>query len=285
MSCETGGTGVANVAIGDGGDVRRLGEASASGAGGAGGVGVRPAPAGAVALEGGIQHDLVQSIVSALEARDPHTAEHSLRVGDMTERACLLMGLPDDQVRLIHMAAHVHDIGKIGIPDAVLLKRGPLTPAEHELLHSHVRIGAQILGGCPSLAAMADIVLHHHERWDGTGYLEGLAGEAIPLGSRVIAVTDSIDAMLGKRVARKSLTQEEAAQEIRAGIGSAYDPDVATLVLDRWDDVVGPVDFHDSGDFDKARIASALPRPLLRLQVPMTRRVASRPRGSCGSRP
>ncbi|MEE8716788.1 MAG: HD domain-containing phosphohydrolase [Coriobacteriales bacterium] len=219
-------------------------------------------------LDVGVYHDLVQSIVSALEARDPHAAEHSLRVGDMTERTCLLMGLEPELAATIHMAAHVHDIGKVGIPDAVLLKRGRLTPKEREVLQGHARIGAQIIGSCPSLVGIARIVLHHHERWDGSGYPDGLAGTDIPLGSRIIAVTDSIDAMLGKRVARKSLTQAECSAEIRSGAGSAYDPAITRFVLDHWDQIVGPVDFRDSDDFDKGRLLALAPRPALHCAVP-----------------
>lgn len=191
----------------------------------------------------GLYHDVIQSIVAALEARDPHTAEHSLRVGDMAERVCALMGLPAEETMTIHMAAHVHDIGKIGIRDAVLLKGARLTEEEHALLREHPRIGFEILRGCPSLADVARIVLHHHERWDGTGYPDGLAGEEIPFGARVVAVCDSIDAMLGKRRYRRSLSQRACREEIRANRGLMYDPAVADFVCARWDDIVGPVDF------------------------------------------
>ena len=190
-------------------------------------------------------HDLIQSIVSALEARDPHTAEHSLRVGDMAERTCSLMGLPDDVTATIHMAAHVHDIGKIGIPDRVLLRNARLTPAEHALLRNHPRIGYDILSGCESLDGVAEIVLHHHERWDGSGYPDGLAGERIPLGARIVAVCDSIDAMLGKRLCKKSMAPRECVQEIFLNAGSMYDPDIAWFVLKHWDAIVGRAEFRD----------------------------------------
>ena len=191
-------------------------------------------------------HDLIQSIVSALEARDPRTAEHSLRVGDMVERTCLLMGLPDEMTATIHMAAHVHDIGKIGIPDRVLVRNARLAPSEHELLRNHPKIGYDILAGCESLGGVAEIVLHHHERWDGAGYPGGLAGEDIPFGARVVAVCDSIDAMLSKRFSKKSMTRCECVQEIFLNSGSMYDPDIAWFVLKHWDEIVGPVRFGEA---------------------------------------
>lgn len=201
-------------------------------------------------------HDLIQSIVSALEARDPHTAEHSLRVGDMVERTCLLMGLPGKEATVIHMAAHVHDIGKIGMPDTVLLRKSRLTVDEHVMLRDHARIGAEILGGCPSLADVACIVLHHHERWDGSGYPDGLSGDQIPLGSRIIAVCDSIDAMLGKRLYRKALSEQDCRQEVLVNKGTIYDPVIAWFVLEHWDEIVGPINFRhsDKGDDDACRV-------------------------------
>ena len=193
-----------------------------------------------------LMHDLVQSIVSALEARDPHTAEHSLRVADMTERTCQLMELPIDQATDIHMAAHVHDIGKIALPDAVLHRDRRLTPQEHQMLRDHARVGADIVGRCASLRGIATIVRHHHERWDGTGFPDGLAGEQIPLGARIVAVCDSIDAMMGKRLSKTSLTHEECKQEIELGVGTSFDPQVARFVLDHWDEIVGCINFRDS---------------------------------------
>lgn len=207
-----------------------------------------------------IYHDLIQAIVSALEARDPHAAEHSLRVANMVEKTCQLMGLPADQAEAIHMAAHLHDIGKIGIPDAVLLKGSRRTPQEHAVLRDHARIGAQIIESAPALVEVARIVRHHHERWDGQGYPDGLAGEQIPLGSRVIAVCDSIDAMMGRRAAKRSLAPRECVQEVFANMGAMYDPEVAWFVLKRWDAIVGPLDFCDTCDYDSP--AGTLPRSL-----------------------
>ena len=213
-------------------------------------------------------HDLVQGIVSALEARDPHTAEHSLRVGDMVEQTCLALGLPPEQTMTIHMAAHVHDIGKIAIPDSILLKKGRRTPEEHALVRDHARMGAEILGRCASLEPIALIVLRHHERWDGQGYPDGICGVDIPLGSRIIAVCDSIDSMLGKRLSSKRKTRQECREQIKQGAGGAYDPDIARFVVAHWDQIVGPIDFRDSQDFDALE---ALPGRALRCSVPQGR--------------
>lgn len=191
-------------------------------------------------------HDLVQSIVSALEARDPHTAEHSVRVGNMVEKTCQLMGLSYNTTTMIHMAAHVHDIGKIALPDAVLIRRTRLSTDQHQLLKEHSRVGYEILRGCESLKEVATIVLHHHEHWDGSGYPSQLAGEGIPFGARLVCLCDSIDAMLGKRKSSKSMTAEECKREIEANSGSMYDPQLTSFVLENWEDIVTPIDFQDT---------------------------------------
>lgn len=191
-------------------------------------------------------HDLIQSIVSALEARDPHTAEHSLRVGDMVEKTCQLMGLSYNTTTMIHMAAHVHDIGKIGLPDAVLIRRTRLSSDQHQLLKEHSRVGFEILRGCESLKDVAHIVLHHHEHWDGSGYPLQLSGEEIPFGARLVCLCDSIDAMLGKRMSSKSMTVEECKHEIEANKGHMYDPYLTSFVLKHWEEIVTPIDFKDT---------------------------------------
>ena len=189
----------------------------------------------------GIYHDLVAGVVAVLEAKDSFTADHSLRVSDMTERVCTLLGLSNQQSEMIHMAAHVHDIGKIGVPDAVLSKTGPLNDEEWFLIHRHPVIGADILRKSPGLSEIADIVLHHHERWDGKGYPDGISGSDIPLGSRIIAICDSIDAMTTSRPYRRILSQQECREEIRQASGTMYDPDIVKAVLKEWDKIVVPV--------------------------------------------
>lgn len=160
------------------------------------------------------EHDLVECITSALDARDPYTGNHSRRVSDMACDLCHVLGMPEDITREIHIAGHLHDIGKIGIPDKVLLKPGRLNDEEWELMKQHPKIGADILAGAPKFARIAAIILHHHERFDGKGYPFGAKGEEIPLGSRIIAVCDSIDAMASSRAYRGALPLETVRSEI-----------------------------------------------------------------------
>ena len=180
------------------------------------------------------EHDLVECITSALDARDPYTGNHSRRVSDMACDLCHVLGLPEDITREIHIAGHLHDIGKIGIPDKVLLKPGRLNDEEWELMKQHSKIGADILAGAPKFARIAAIILHHHERFDGKGYPFGAKGEEIPLGSRIIAVCDSIDAMASVRAYRGALPLETVRSEIEKNSGLMYDHDVAKAMLDNW---------------------------------------------------
>lgn len=180
-------------------------------------------------------HEFVECITSALDARDPYTGKHSERVSDM---ACLigeLMGLSEAETQEIHIAGHLHDIGKIGIPDRVLLKEGRLDDEEWKLMKKHAEIGADILSKSTHFARLGAIILHHHERWDGKGYPFGAKGTEIPLGARIIAVCDSIDAMASKRAYRDALPLEVCKAEIEKNLGIMYDPEVARLALENWD--------------------------------------------------
>ena len=188
-------------------------------------------------------HDLLASVIAALEAKDHFTADHSLRVSDMTERTCEKLGLTPKQTDVIHMAAHVHDIGKIGLPNHILSKPGSLTPDEWEKVKEHPRIGADILNKTAGLSEIAEIVLHHHERWDGKGYPDGLKREAIPLGSRIIAVCDSIDAMMSDRPYHQVFDAKACRQEILENSGKMYDPQIVSTVLKEWDSIVSPIRF------------------------------------------
>lgn len=182
-------------------------------------------------------HEIVECITSALDARDPYTGDHSRRVSDM---ACLIsrcMGLSEDEICEIHIAGHLHDIGKIGIPDRVLLKEGKLDDEEWALMKKHPQIGSEILSSSKHFARIAAIILHHHERWDGKGYPFGAKGDEIPLGARIIAVCDSIDAMTSKRSYRNALPIEVCRGEIEKNIGIMYDPTVARTALEHWEEL------------------------------------------------
>jgi putative nucleotidyltransferase with HDIG domain len=183
-------------------------------------------------------HDLVESIAAALDAKDSYTAEHSLRVGNMSLKLCKFLKISELDAEIIHIAGHVHDIGKIGVPDFILNKNGKLTEEEWGIIKQHPQIGAKILEKSQSLKEISKIVLHHHERYDGKGYPCGLKGEEIPYGSRIIAVCDSIDAMLSKRAYRESLPVLACKNEIEKNIGFMYDKEIAVCALENWDEIV-----------------------------------------------
>lgn len=184
-----------------------------------------------------VYHEIIECITGALDAKDAYTAGHSQRVSEMALKVCELIGLKKKDILKIHIAAHLHDIGKIGIPDAILNKEGRLTDEEFEIMKTHSAIGAGILSKSKSLSEFSDIVLHHHERFDGKGYPDGLKGEKIPVGARIIAICDSIDAMTSNRRYRKALGFDVCYQEIEKNLGKMYDPIIGQYVLDHFDEV------------------------------------------------
>ena len=135
-------------------------------------------------------HSVIDMVVTTLDTRDPYTFEHSYRVAGLAELLAEAMGLSPGQCHLVHYAAHLHDIGKIGVSDKALNKPGKLTHEEMLELQAHSAIGSMILGKTPEFASMARIVRHHHERWDGMGYPDGLSGVDIPLESRIIGLVE-----------------------------------------------------------------------------------------------
>ena len=186
-------------------------------------------------------HEIIDCITCALDARDTYTAGHSQRVSDMALKICQLIGLKEKDTEKIHMAAHLHDIGKIGVPDSVLKKEGRLTDEEFECMKKHTVIGAEILGKSTVLSELSEIVLMHHERYDGKGYPTGRAGNEIPVGARIIAICDSIDAMTSNRCYRKAFDFEYCYAEIERNLGKMYDPVIGKYVLDHWAEVTGVV--------------------------------------------
>jgi HD-GYP domain-containing protein (c-di-GMP phosphodiesterase class II) len=170
---------------------------------------------------------LLESMADTVDLRDPYTGGHSRRVTELSAGILRELRVQGPEAALILAAARVHDIGKIGIDDAVLKKPGPLTPEERAIMELHPEHGANLLRRYPDFERGVQIVLHHHESWDGTGYPHRLQREEIPFGSRVIAVTDSFDAMTSDRPYRRGMPAPRAAQILREGRGTQWD---ATLV-------------------------------------------------------
>jgi response regulator RpfG family c-di-GMP phosphodiesterase len=171
------------------------------------------------------------ALVAALDAREHETSDHSQRVVRYTLAIADRLGVPAAQRPDIARGALLHDIGKIGVPDAILLKPGKLLPAEWEEMQRHPQIGHTILQSIPFLRLPAEIVLAHHERFDGSGYPRRLAGEAIPLGARIFAVADALDAMTYDRPYRRAVPLEPAREEIRRNAGTQFDPRCAEAFL------------------------------------------------------
>jgi HD-GYP domain-containing protein (c-di-GMP phosphodiesterase class II) len=166
----------------------------------------------------------IESLVDALEVRDVYTHNHSVRVTNYVQRILDQMPhLPQGIRKMIHDAARVHDIGKMGVRDGALLKPGKLTDEEYEEIKRHPAIGADLIGNLEMYRRSVPIVRHHHERWDGKGYPDGIAGEAIPLGARIIAVADSFDAMTSDRPYRRAMSFSAALAEIRRNSGIQFD--------------------------------------------------------------
>ncbi|MGI8728075.1 MAG: HD-GYP domain-containing protein [Solirubrobacterales bacterium] len=175
---------------------------------------------------------VAESLANALEARDDYTAEHATEVADLAYRVGVEMGFDSDQLEDLRYAAIFHDIGKIAIPDAILNKQGPLTPDEREVMMSHTTVGERILAPITVLSDdVRKMVRHDHERWDGHGYPDGLGGQQIPLGARIIFVVDSYHAMTSDRPYRKSIGEKEAIQELRRHSGTQFDPAVVSAFL------------------------------------------------------
>jgi len=177
-----------------------------------------------------------EALAAALEAKDDYTADHARSIADLVVAVGREFDLDDSHLRDLRYGAIFHDIGKIAIPDAILNKPAPLTPEEFEIIKTHPKAGEQILAPVPFLSKVRRIVRHDHERWDGTGYPDGLRGPQIPIGARIVFVVDSFHAMVSNRPYRKAMPVDDAREELRRNAGTQFDPGVVDAflgVLDR----------------------------------------------------
>lgn len=172
-----------------------------------------------------------RALIVALETRDHYTGSHSEAVVDVARDVAESLGLSPDQVREVEQTALLHDIGKVGVPDAVLQKPGPLDDLEWKVMREHPAIGARLVASIPSLDHLAPAIRAEHERWDGQGYPDGLSGEAIPLASRIGFACDAFHAMTSDRPYRTALPKEEAVRELEAHAGSQFDPAVIDALV------------------------------------------------------
>lgn len=186
--------------------------------------------------------ETIHRLVNATMCRDEETGAHIRRTGLFSEVLALAAGWSTSAAEQIRLAAPMHDVGKLGIPDVILRKPGKLTPAEFEFMKQHTVIGARILEGSSSefLQMACEIALNHHERWDGKGYPAGRAGEAIPECARILSIVDVYDALTHDRVYRPALPRDEALQLMQQGQGTQFDPTLLTTfftVLEEIDEI------------------------------------------------
>jgi len=180
--------------------------------------------------------ETAEALASAIDAKDAYTHGHSTRVAEYSREIARRFGKSEAACRNIYISALLHDVGKIGVPNTIINKNGPLTKEEYDVVKEHPVIGAQILANITQIPHIADGAYSHHERYDGNGYPTGLSGKKIPEIGRIIAVADAYDAMTSNRSYRKLLPQETARAEIGTGIGTQFDPDFAKIMLQMIDE-------------------------------------------------
>jgi len=169
------------------------------------------------------------TLSTAIEARNLETGEHCRQLGLLSERMAAVLGLDERKLMTIRIGGYLHDIGKIGIADAILLKPGKLTDSEMAEMRRHSEIGAAMLEVHEAMSEISQIVRHHHERWDGRGYPDAMVGSAIPLGGRIIAVADAFSAMTSDRIYRAALPMDRAWAELKAHSGTQFDPEILAV--------------------------------------------------------
>ena len=181
---------------------------------------------------------IVSALATAIDAKDTYTNGHSGRVAEYAKEIARRVGWSGKRLENIYMMGLLHDVGKIGIPDAVINKPAKLTDEEYDIIKNHPVLGARILGKIKDMPALTHGARWHHERYDGKGYPDGLSGEDIPEEARIIAVADAYDAMTSHRSYRQPLAQEIVREEIEKGRGTQFDPDFASVMLDMIDEDV-----------------------------------------------
>jgi HD-GYP domain-containing protein (c-di-GMP phosphodiesterase class II) len=170
----------------------------------------------------------------AVEARDPYSSGHAARVMVLAEVVAARLGLDETEIEVVRMGAALHDIGKLAVSQDVLGKAGPLSAQELDEVRGHPAAGARMVGLVRPLRAAVPAVLHHHERWDGRGYPEGLEGAEIPVAARILAVADTFDAMTSDRAYRRALPPERALAELERCAGTQFDPDIVLVFVQAW---------------------------------------------------
>jgi HD-GYP domain-containing protein (c-di-GMP phosphodiesterase class II) len=200
----------------------------------------------------------LEALTASIDAKDRYTCGHSRRVAHLTQQLAEAIGLDEHTVSRCHIAGLVHDVGKIGVPEAVLLKPGKLTAEEYGWIRKHPEMGFRILKDIPQLNDILPGVLYHHERWDGRGYPQGLSGEQIPLLARLIGLADSFDAMSSTRTYRSALSRGQVLEEIARCRGSQFDPDLAaTFVHLDFSEFDRLVREHQAIEFGAAAVEAA----------------------------
>lgn len=178
----------------------------------------------------------ITTFVNFIDAKDPYTKGHSSRVALYAKEIARRMHMPPAEQRQLYYIALMHDVGKIGIPDAILNKKGALTPDERHIIESHTTIGGDMLKSFTSIDGIIEGALYHHERYDGKGYPRGMSGQDIPLYSRIICICDSYDAMSSNRCYRKHLDKETILSELHNNSGSQFDPNIVRYMIDMIED-------------------------------------------------
>jgi hypothetical protein len=191
-----------------------------------------------------LNQETIFAFVRAIDARDPHTARHSEKVAHYAVQLAQALGLAPDDCRRIHLSGMLHDVGKVALERSILHKPGPLTDDEWAQVRDHPALSAHIIGAVARFGIYVPGARHHHERYDGRGYPDGLAGEAIPFDARILAVADSYDAMTSDRSYRPALSHDEAIRRLQADAGTQFDPACveAFATLDLGGDARGPAD-------------------------------------------